>query len=127
MAQANTEIDFYPRKIYHCRCFRGLLEKVYKEQCLRSINEIIYELEEEQHIKFRCKMFMHKKLKKNYTIVCPIHFGHFLLEDNCGCQMTDGSYFQFGYECLNKIFCYNCLNLALELMKSYSRFKLFNE
>ena len=68
-----------------------------------------------------------KSWKKNYTLVCPIHFGHFLLEDDCGCQMTDGSYFQFGYECLNKIFCYNCLNLALELMKSYSRFKLFNE
>ena len=79
MAQANTEIDFYPRKIYHCRCFRGFLEKVYKEQCLRSINEIIYELEKEQHIKLRCKMFMHKKLKKKLYTCLPYTFWPFFV------------------------------------------------
>ena len=56
MAQANTEIDFYPRKIYHCQCFRGFLEKLYNQQCLRSINETIYLLEKEQDIKFKCKI-----------------------------------------------------------------------
>ena len=128
MAQANTEIDFYPRKIDHCQCFRGFLEKLYNQQCLRSINETIYVLEKEQDIKFKCKMSVHKKLKKkqkNYIIVSQIHFGHYLLEDNCGCQMTDGSFFQFGYKCLNKICYYNCLNLRLELMKRYSRYKFF--
>ena len=70
MAQANTEIDFYPRKIYHCQCFRGFLEKLYNQQCLRSINETIYVLEKEQDIKFKCKMSVHKKLKKNKLYNC---------------------------------------------------------
>ena len=70
---------------------------------------------------------MSKKLKENYIIVCKKYFQKFLIEDECECQMTEGSFFQFGEECLNKIFSDNCLNLALELMKRYSRYKLFNE
>ena len=70
---------------------------------------------------------MSKKLKENYIIVCKKYFRKFLIEDECDCQMTEGSFLQFGEECLNKIFSDNCLNLALELMKRYSRYKLFNE
>ena len=70
---------------------------------------------------------MSKKLKENYIIVCKKYFRKFLIEDECDCQMTEGSFFQFGEECLNKIFSDNCLNLALELMKRYSRYKLFKE
>ena len=70
---------------------------------------------------------MSKKLKENYIIVCKKYFCKFLIEDECECQMTEGSFFQFGEECLNKIFSDNCLNLALELMKRYSRYKLFKE
>ena len=47
---------------------------------------------------------MSKKFKKNYIIVCKKHFWEILIEDECVCQMTEGSFFQFGEECLNKIF-----------------------
>ena len=70
---------------------------------------------------------MSKKWKKNYMIVCKKHFRKFLIEDECDSQMAEGSFFQFGEECLNKIFSGNCLNLGLELMKGYSRYKFFKE
>ena len=118
MAQLNTDIDFYPRKFHHCWCLRTFLQKVYNEECLRSINEIFYVFEKEQDIKW--KFFMHKKL-------CQIHLGHYLLQDACACQMVDGSIFQFGDKCVGNFFCYNCLSLALEIMKRYCRYKSFNE
>ena len=71
----------------------------------------------EEDIMLKCEIFMSKKLKKNHIILCKKDFGVFLIEDECECQMTEGSFFQFGEECLNKIFCDTCLNLALELMK----------
>ena len=63
MAQSNTGIDFYPRKLYHCWCVRAFLKKMYNEVCLRSIHGIFYGLEKDQDIK--SKSFMHKKVKKN--------------------------------------------------------------
>ena len=69
----------------------------------------------------KCEIFMSKKLKKNHIIFCKKDFGVFLIEDECECQMTEGSFFQFGGECSRKIFCDTCLNLGLELMKRYSR------
>ena len=38
VAKANTDIHFYPRKLYHCRYLRPFLEKIYNEKCLQSIN-----------------------------------------------------------------------------------------
>ena len=67
------------------------------------------------------------KSKKKYIIVCQRHLGHFLLKDDCACQMIDGSFFQFGYECLGKLFLYHCLSVALEIMKIYCRYKFFNK
>ena len=75
----------------------------------------------EEDIMLKCEIFMSKKLKKNHIILCKKDFGVFLIEDECECQMTEGSFFQFGEECSNKIFCDTCLNLGLELMKRYSR------
>ena len=100
-------------------------KKNYNEECLGSVNEIFYALEKEQDIK--CKLFTHKKLKKNYIIIFQIHLGHFLLEGDCACEMVDGTFFQFGDECLGKSSCYNCLSLALEIMKRYCKYKFFNE
>ena len=44
MAQSNTHVDFYPRKIYHCRRLRTFLGKEYNEECFSSINEVFYAL-----------------------------------------------------------------------------------
>ena len=70
---------------------------------------------------------MSKKFKKICMIVCKKDFRKFLIEDECDCQMTERSFFQFGEDCLNKIFSDNCLNLGLELLKGYSRNKCFKE
>ena len=75
----------------------------------------------------KCEIFIGKKLKKNRIIVWRKHFGKFLTEHECECQMTEGSFFEFGEEYWNKIFCDTCLNLRLKLMKQYSRYKGFNE
>ena len=75
----------------------------------------------------KCEIFMSKKFKKNRIIVWKKDFGVFLIEGECECQMKEGSVFQFGEECLNKIFCDTCLNLGLELMKRYCRYKFLNE
>ena len=100
---------------------------MYTKHCLRGTNEILEALKKGQGILLKCEIFIRKKLKKIYMIVCKKHFRKLLIEDECDCQMTEGSFFQFGEECLNKIFSDNCLNLALELMKRYSRYKLFKE
>ena len=121
------QIDFYHREVYHCQCLRRFLEDVYTKHCLRGTNEILEALKKEQDIMLKCEIFISKKLKKNHIIVCKKHFGNFLIEDECDCQMTEGSFFQFGEECLNKIFSGNCLNLGLELMKRHSRYKSFKE
>ena len=121
------EIDFYLRKVYHCKCLRGFLEDVYTKHCLRGAKKILEGLQKEHDIMLKCEIFMRKKFKKNHIIVCKKHFGKFLIEDECECQMTEGSFFQFGEEYWNKIFCDTCLNLGLELMKGYSRYKDFNE
>ena len=68
-----------------------------------------------------------KNKTKNHIIVCKKHFGKFLIEDESECQMTEGSFFQFGEEYWNKIFCDTCLNLGLELMRQYTRYKFFNK
>ena len=100
---------------------------MYKKHCLRGTNEILEALKKEADIMLKCGIFISKKLKKNHIIVCKKHFGKFLIEDECECQMTEGSFFQFGEEYWNKIFSDTCLNLGLELMKQYSRYKCFNE
>ena len=117
MSQSNN--DFYPRKV------RSFLKTIYSEQCLRSVNEILNVLDNDQA--FHSRLFMHKKVKRNYIIVCQIHVGHFLLEEERDCVMADGECFRFGEECLGKYFCYNCLSDALELMKTDCRSKFFNE
>ena len=80
------------------------------KHCLRNTNKNLEALKKEQDIMLKCKIFMSKKLKKNHIILCKKGFGVFLIEDECECQMTEGSFFQFGEECLNKIFCDTCAN-----------------
>ena len=70
---------------------------------------------------------MSKRIKKIYMIVCKKHFCKFLIEDECDCHMAEGSFFQFGEDCLNKIFPDNCLNLGLESLKGDSRYKCVKE
>ena len=115
------EIDFYLREVYHCKCLRRFLEDMYTKHCLRGTNKILEGLKKEQNIMLKCEIFISKKLKKNHIIVCKKHFGKFLIEDECECQMTEGSFFQFGEEYWNKIFCDTCLTLGLELMRKYTR------
>ena len=66
----------------------------------------------------KCKIFMSKKLKKNHIILCKKDFGVFLIEDECECQMTEGSFFQFGEECLNKILCDTLCKLGTRINKA---------
>ena len=120
------EIDFYLRKVYHCKCLRGFLEDVYTKHCLRGAKKILEGLQKEHDIMLKCEIFMRKKFKKNHIIVCKKHFGKFLIEHECECQMTEGSFFQFGEEYWNKIFCDTCLICGLELMRKYTRYKFFN-
>ena len=115
------------RKVYHWKCLKRFLEDMYSKHCLRSTNKILEALKKEQDIMLKCEIFMRKKLKKNHIIVSKKHFGVFLIEDECECQMTEGSFFQFGEGCLNKIFCDTGLNVGLELMKGYSRYKFLNK
>ena len=121
------QIDFYLREVYHYKCLRCFLEDMYTKHCWRGTNEILEALKKEQDIMLKCEIFISKKLKKNHIIVCKKHFGKFLIEDECECQMTEGSFFQFGEEYWNKIFCDTCLTLGLELMKKYTRYKFFQE
>ena len=108
-------------------CFRRFLEDADTQHFWRSINEITEALKKEQDILFKCEIFMSKKLKKNYIIVCKKYFCKFLIEDECYCQMTEGNFFQFWEECFKKVFSDNCLNLGLELIKWYSRYKFFKK
>ena len=117
------EIDFYLRKVDHCKYLRRFLEIVYTRNCLRGTNKILEALQKEQDIMLKCEIFKSKKFKKYHIIVCKKHFGKFFIEDECDCQMTEGSFFQFGEEYWNKIFCDTGLNLGLELIKRYSRYK----
>ena len=121
------EIDFYLREVYDCKCLRWFLEDMYTKHCLRGTNKILEALKKEQDIMLKCEIFISKKLKRNHIIVCKKHFGKFLMEDECECQMTEHSFFQFGEEYCNKIFCDTSLTLGLELMRKYTRYKFFNE
>ena len=121
------EIHFYLRKVCHCKCFRPFLEDVYTRHCLRGTNKILEALQKEQDIMLKCEIFISKKFLKSHIILCKKHFGKFLIEHECECQMTEGSFFQVGEEYWNKIFCDTCLNLGLELMRQYTRYKFFNK
>ena len=60
-------------------CFRRFLEDADTQHFWRSINEITEALKKEQDILFKCEIFMSKKLKKNYIIVCKKYFCKFLI------------------------------------------------
>lgn len=80
------------------------------------------------HQTFNGKPFFSRLIKINFIIVCKIHFGHFLLSDECNCEWEeDGAGFSFGEESLNRYFCNNCLDVGLEIMRPYCRFGHFNE
>ena len=100
---------------------------MYTKHCLRGTKEILEALKKEQGIMLKWEIFTSKKLKKNHIIVSKKHLGKFLIEDECECQMTEGSFFIFGEEYWNKIFCDTCLICGLELMRKYTRYKFFNE
>ena len=90
---------------------------MYTRNCLRGTNKILEALQKEQDIMLKREIFISKKFLKNHIIVCKKHLGKFLIEDECECQMTEGSFFQFAEEYWNKVFCDTCLNLGLELMR----------
>ena len=121
------QIDFYLREVYHGKCLRCFLEEMYPKHCLRGTNEILEALKKEQGIMLKCEIFTSKKFLKNHIIVCKKHFGKFLIEDGCECQMTEDSFFIFGEEYWSKIFRDTCLILGLELMRKYTRYKFFKE
>ena len=40
--------------------------------------------------------------KRSFIIVCNVHFGHFLLNEQCSCEWRAGEEFRFGEESLSR-------------------------
>ena len=114
-------VEFYPHKVQRCHCLQLFFDRIYTEDCLRSLLEIWEALDHEPS--FNGIVFFGLPLKRNYIIVCKVFLGHFLLKEECSCEWVDGDGEWFG----RRRFCNKCINIHLREISKTWPFKIYNE
>ena len=121
MSSTPDVVEFYPYKIHRCHCLRSFFDRIYTEDCLRSLLEIWKALDHKSS--FNGIVFFGLPLKRNCIIVCKIFLGHFLLNEECSCEWVDGD----GEWFHDRRFSNKCVNIRLREMSKTWPFKIFNE